>query len=160
MTPRRAIDNPIERLPPLDEHGIQIDAPGEVVWPALIASVRKTLGHPTSARFVKGLGSEEVAVDSNFPAIGSTLPGFVVARVIGPAVLALEGEHNYARYAVVFLLDPLPDERTLLRAQTRADFKGVRGKAFRRLTIGTHAHGAILRQILRKARSQAEKNSA
>jgi hypothetical protein len=159
VNPRRAIDNPIERLPPLDEHGIQIDAPSEVVWPAMIAAVRKTLGHPSSARLVKGLGSEEVAVDTNFPAIGSTLPGFVVARVVGPAVLALEGEHDYARYAVVFVLDPLPEDRTLLRAQTRADFKGTRGKAFRRLTLGTHLHGAILRQILRKARKQAEKNA-
>lgn len=160
MTPARAIDNPIEGLPPLDEHGIQIDAPSEVVWPAMIAAVRKTLGHPTNARLVRGLGSEEFEIDKNFPAIGSTLPGFIVARVIGPAVLALEGEHDYARYALVFVLDPLPDERTLLRAQTRADFKGVRGKAFRRLTIGTHAHGALLRQILRKARRQAERNAS
>ena len=159
MTPRRAIDNPIESLPPLDEHGIQIDAPSEVVWPAMISAVRKTLGHPTSIRLARGLGSDEVEVDSNFPAIGSTLPGFVVARVVGPAVLALEGEHDYARYAILFVLDPLPDDRTLLRAQTRADFKGARGTAFRRLALGTHAHGAILRQILRKARRQAERNA-
>lgn len=159
MSPRRAIDNPIERLPALDEHGIQIDAPSEIVWPAVIAAVRRTLGHPTSSRLARGLGSEELEVDSNFPAIGSTLPGFVVARVVGPAVLALEGEHDYARYAILFVLDPLPDDRTLLRAQTRAEFKGGRGRAFRRLTIGTHAHGAVLRQILRKSRRQAERNA-
>ena len=62
--------------------------------------------------------------------IGSTLPGFVVSRSVRPATLALLGEHRFSRYALVFYIDEVGSGRTRLRAETRAEFPGARGRAY------------------------------
>ena len=91
--------------------------------------------------------------------IGSTLPGFMVVRVIEPAALALQGEHRFSRYGLIFSLEPTKDEQTLLRAETRAEFPGLAGRAYKALVIGTEGHLLAVNRILRAVQRRAEKGS-
>lgn len=89
------------------------------------------------------------------------MPGFCVSRS-GPNEIALEGEHRFARYALVFRLDPLGGgsssggSGTRLRAETRAAFPGLRGRAYRTLVIGTRGHVLVVRRLLEAVRRSAE----
>jgi hypothetical protein len=152
----RTIDFPIEELPPIDEHGVLVLAPQTRVWEALLATVQGALTRPGRARAARALGCSETEADGEVDQIGATLPGFVVARVIPPAVLALEGRHRFSRYALVFRLEPTKDDHTLLRAETRARFPGLAGRAYRGLVIGTRGHVLVVYSLLRAVRRRAE----
>jgi len=88
---------------------------------------------------------------------GSSITGFRIARADAPVELVLEGEHRFSRYALIFHLEPLPGERSRVRAQTRAVFPGLRGHAYRALVIGTHGHVLAVKRLLRAVRAQAER---
>jgi hypothetical protein len=152
----RAIDFPIEELPPVDEHGLLVLAPPSTVWEALLATVQRAFTRRAAARFARAVGCAETEQVGDPDRIGSTLPGFVVARVIPPAVLALEGRHRFSRYALVFRLEPTKDDHTLLRAETRADFPGLAGRAYRGLVIGGRGHVVVVNSLLRATRRRAE----
>ena len=152
----RTIDFPIEELPPIDEHGVLVLAPPSVVWQVLLTTLRRSLSRRSAARYARLVGCSETQVSGEPDRIGSTLPGFVVARVIEPAVLALEGQHRFSRYGLVFRLEPTKDERTLLRAESRAEFPGILGRLYRLLVIGTRGHVLAVNSILRRVRRRAE----
>jgi hypothetical protein len=154
--PGRAIDFPIEQLPPIDEHGVLVLAKQEDVWAALLEVVRSTLTGKMAARYARAVGCSETETSGEPHRIGSTVPGFVVARVVPPAVLALEGRHRFSHYALVFRLEPTKDDQTLLRAETRAQFPGLAGRAYRGLVIGTRGHVLAVTSLLRAARRRAE----
>jgi hypothetical protein len=156
---QRAIDFPLEDLPQIDEHGLLVLAPREAVWDALLATVPKAFSRRASTRVARALGCVETEHSGDPGRIGSTIPGFVVARVVQPAVYALEGQHRYARYGLIFSLEPTKDERTLLRAETRADFPGLKGGVYRTLVIGTRGHVAVVKRLLGAAKRRAEKAS-
>ena len=90
------IDVPIESLPFVDEHFIEIAATPEQVWDALIKVVegfgdgRSAPSHVPRARLCPDRGRGQP------PEIGSTVPGFVVTRSVRPAVLALMGQHRFS----------------------------------------------------------------
>ena len=69
----------------------------------------------------------------------------------------LEGEHRFSRYALIFHLDPLPGGRSRVRAETRAAFPGLRGRAYRALVIGTRGHVLAVKRLLRAVRARAER---
>lgn len=156
--PERLIDVPIESLPFVDEHSISIDASAETIWDALL----ETLGHgfsstPPGRVAVRAL---ECAPDRNSGKpgrIGSTIPGFIVTRAIPPAVLALMGEHRYSRYALVFRITEREDAPALLSAETRAEFPGGRGTAYRLLVVGSRGHVLATRSLLRAVRRRAKR---
>jgi hypothetical protein len=152
------IDFPLEQLPSVDEHGVLVLAPREVVWAALV----KTLGSFSSSgreRAAALLGCAETETSGEPGRIGSTMPGFVVTRVIEPAVIALAGQHRFSRYGLIFILEPTDDEQTLLRAETRAAFPGVAGRLYRALVIGTRGHVLAVNRILRAVRRRAERDA-
>ncbi len=91
--------------------------------------------------------------------IGSTFPGFLVTRVIEPAVLALEGQHRYSRYGLIFSLEPTKDERTLLRAETRAEFPGFKGTVYKTLVIGSRGHVVVTNRLLGAVKRRAERDA-
>jgi hypothetical protein len=153
----RVIDFPLERLPPIDEHGTLVLAPVEETWEALLAVVRASLDGRPTARVARALGCAHTEASGEIDRIGSTLPGFIVTRVVEPGVLALEGQHRFSRYGLVFRLEPTKDERTLLRAETRAEFPGIRGRAYKALVIGTRGHVLLVNRILRAVRRRAER---
>ncbi|HYI79798.1 MAG TPA: hypothetical protein VEW67_02955, partial [Thermoleophilaceae bacterium] len=134
---RRLIDFPLEELPSIDEHGTLVHAPVDVTWQALLSVIPRSFAGRASERFVSTLGCTHTEEEGPVDRIGSTIPGFMVARVIEPAVLALEGEHRFSRYGLIFRLEPTKDDRTLLRAESRAEFPGFKGTLYRGLVVGT-----------------------
>lgn len=153
----RTIDLPLERLPEIDEHGLLVLAPRERVWDALLAVVPGALSGRVSGRVAGALGCSETEVSGERGGIGSTFPGFVVARVIEPAALALEGQHRFSRYGLIFSLEPTRDDNTLLRAETRAEFPGLKGSAYRTLVIRTRGHVLVVNRLLRGVKRRAER---
>ncbi|MSO40826.1 MAG: hypothetical protein EXQ70_02830 [Solirubrobacterales bacterium] len=148
---------PLEQLPAIDEHGALVLAPMEEVWEALLVVVDRSFSRRATARIARSLGCAQTESDGPIGEIGSTRPGFIVARVVAPAVLALEGRHRFSRYGLVFRLETTRDKRTLLRAETRAEFPGIKGRAYRALVIGTRGHVLVVNRILRAVRRRAER---
>lgn len=156
-TAKRTIDLPLEDLSHIDEHGLLVHAARETVWEALVALVPRAFSGRVSSRVARALGCSETEADGEPGEIGSTFPGFVVTRVIEPAALALEGQHRFSRYGLIFSLEPTKDERTLLRAETRADFPGVKGSAYRTLVVGARGHVLVVNRLLRGVKKRAER---
>ncbi len=155
----RAIDIPIELLPHVDEHSVEIEADQDVVWEALVATVPRVFGGRLTPRMAGMLGCTEQEHKGDPGKIGSTIPGFVVARAVGPAMLALEGEHRYSRYALIFCIDRRRGgESCRLRAETRAEFPGAKGRAYRRLVIGSRGHVVATRRVLKAVKRRAERS--
>jgi hypothetical protein len=127
------------------------------VWASLIETVgspgRSRLGPPAA----RALGCATTERDGTPGQIGSTIPGFIVTRAIAPAVLALMGEHRFSRYALIFYAAETSAGPVRLSAETRAEFPGVRGRAYRTLVIGTRGHAVVTKAILRNVRRQAER---
>jgi hypothetical protein len=157
--PDRIIDIPIESLPFVDEHFIEIAATPDQVWDALIRVVGG-MGGRSRAPLSRALGCAHTAAEGEPGEIGSTIPGFVVTRSVRPAVLALMGRHRFSAYALVFSIMEKPSGLVLLGAQTRAEFPGRRGRAYRGLVIGTRGHVVATMGILRSVRKRAERARA
>jgi len=155
--PSRIIDVPIETLPFIDEHWIEITAKPEEVWDALICVVTGMGEARSGAPFAKALGCEETETEGETGEIGSKIPGFVVTRAVEPAVLALMGQHRFSRYALIFTILEKPSGLMLLSAQTRAIFPGKKGRVYRGLVIGTHGHVVVTTSVLRQVRKRAER---
>lgn len=153
----RVIDYPLEQLPPIDEHGALVLAPVEQTWEALLIVVERSFSGRTNARVARALGCSPSERAGEIGRIGSTLPGFVVVRVVRPGVLALEGEHRFSRYGLIFRLEQTRDERTLLRAETRAEFPGIAGSIYRLLVIRSRGHVLVVNRMLRAVRRRAER---
>jgi hypothetical protein len=153
---QRALDVPVDSLPPIDEHGTEIAADPEQVWEALAASLPRMLSTRRSVRFAQLLGCAFTESRGEPTAIGSTVPGFIVSRSIRPSVLALLGQHRFSRYALVFRIDRLGIGRSRLRAESRAEFPRVRGRLYRTLVIGSRAHVLAVRRMLGAIRRRAE----
>lgn len=157
MRSGRAIDVPIEELPPVDEHSTSVDAPADAAWSALFPVLTRSFGGSRSRRIARRLGCTQTEITGDLRHPGGTLPGFVVARAVPPALLALLGAHRFSRYALVFRIDRQPGKRCLVRAETRAEFPGASGRTYRALVIGTRAHVLVVRRLLRMIRRNAER---
>lgn len=155
--PRRIIDIPIESLPFVDEHYVEIAASAEQVWEALISVMSGLTQGRTGEPLARALGCAQTEAEGEPGEIGSTIPGFVVARSVRPAVLALMGQHRFSRYALIFSIVEKPSGLVLLGAQTRAEFPGRRGRIYRGLVIGTRGHVLATTRILRAVRRRAER---
>ncbi len=90
---------------------------------------------------------------------GGTLPGFCVTRAIAPVMLALAGEHRFAKYAVVLRIDLLPGQRSCVKLETRAQFLGRRGSLYRAGVIGTRGHVLVVNRMLRAIKRRAERSA-
>jgi hypothetical protein len=156
----RVIDFPLEALPHIDEHGTLVLAPVPHTWDALMPVVRESFQGFAATRMARLLGCAHTETSGPIDRIGSTIPGFIVARVVEPAVLALEGQHRFSRYGLIFSLEPTRDEQTLLRAETRAEFPGLKGGIYRALVIGTRGHVLVVKHLLAGVRRRAERGSS
>lgn len=149
------IDVPIEGLPYVDEHAVGVHATERETWEALLTTLPRVLDTGFARRFGALLGVEHPARRGDVGTIGSTIPGFVCARAVEPSVLALLGEHRFSRYALIFRVERTASG-TRLRAETRAEFPGTTGRAYRALVIGTRGHVLAVRRILRAVKRRAE----
>jgi hypothetical protein len=157
--PQRLIDVPIESLPFVDEHSTTIAATQDAVWAALL-EVSGALGSGSgSSRVARALRCVPIERRGEPGQIGSTVPGFVVTRAVQPAVLALMGEHRFSRYALIFTTTETSTGAVRLSAETRAEFPGRSGSAYRTLVIGTRGHALVTNSILRAVRRRAERRT-
>lgn len=155
--PHRALDTPLEDLPPIDEHSIEIDATAETSWAALFPTLNRAFDGTLSRRIAGVLDSRELEASGDLHHPGGTLPGFVVARAVAPVMLALMGAHRFSEYALVFRIDLLPGQRSRVRAETRARFPGAEGALYRTAVIRTRMHVVVVRSMLRALRRRAER---
>lgn len=136
-------------LPWVDEHASELDATPAVVWPALLRTVEKMTAGGAAPRYARAVGCADTEAGGPRPLeVGSTVPGFHVAELIPERVLALRGSHRFAAYELAFRLEPLGGVRTRLVAETRAEFPGAKGRAYRALVIGTRMHVLVVRRVL------------
>jgi len=147
------------RLPYVDELSVEVAADGEAVWEALLTVVERSFASARTEKLARILGCANVEPSGPWPpAAGSTLPGFQVEAAAPTRELALAGSHRFSKYALIFRLDELGDGRTHLRAETRADFPGVKGGVYRTLVIGTGGHVLITRRLLDAIKRRAERS--
>ena len=158
--PQRIIDVPLESLPFVDEHFIEIAAEPADVWRAVVKGVTEATDGPTWSQGAKRLGCAHTGNGGDPGTIGWTRPGFVVTRAVEPAVLAFMGKHRFATYALIFTILEKPSGLILLSAQTRARFNGKGGAAYRQVVLGSKGHVLIIKSMLRRARKRAERARA
>jgi hypothetical protein len=148
-------------LPWIDEHASEIDAPASVVWPALLRTVERMTAGGAAPRYARAVGCADTEAGGPRPLeVGSTVPGFHVAELAPQASLTLAGSHRFSNYALVFRLEPLGGRRTRLVAETRAEFPGFRGHAYRAAVIGTRMHVLVVRRVMRGVAHRAERAPA
>ena len=144
-------------LPFIDQHGLQVSATPEQTWQALLGLLERPTG---SAAFVRLLGCQDTQPGGPRPlALGSSLPGFHIAEFQPPARLALAGRHRFSRYLVTFQLQSVGEGRTLLRADTHAEFPGLFGRLYRLLVISSRIHVVVTRLVLRSIAKSAERRA-
>lgn len=147
-----------ERLPYVDEHEATVEAGREATWQALLHVVEATVSSAGAPRYARLVGCADTEASGPRPlAVGSTLPGFHVAAAEQPEELGLAGSHRFSDYALVFRLERLSDSRTRLRAETRAEFPGLKGAAYRALVIGTRLHVLATGRVLGATKRRAER---
>ena len=141
-------------LPFIDERTREVAAPVEKTWEALIAPGQ--MG-PGAERIARVLGCDPVTQSGEPGQVGSTTPGFRVARSDPPRELALEGRHHFSSYALTFLVEAAGPGRSRIRARTHAEFPGVRGTIYRAMVIGTRGHVFATRRMLDGIAARAER---
>jgi hypothetical protein len=145
-------------LPYVDEHSIAIEAPADAAWSALLRVVEGSFSSGASSAGARLLGCEDTAASGSRPlATGSVLPGFYVETALRPRELGLAGGHRFSDYALIFRLDGQGDGGTVLRAETRAAFPGLKGRAYRAMVIGTRMHVLVTRRLLTATKRSAER---
>lgn len=149
----------LDVLPRIDEHSAVIERGIQASWAALLHVVEASFSSRLAPRFTQALGCADTAAGGPRPlAPGSTLPGFRVAEVSAPGKLVLLGSHDYSRYALSFALEDLDeDRRTRLRAETCAEFPGVKGTIYKSLVIGSRIHVFVTRRILAAVQHRASR---
>jgi hypothetical protein len=146
-------------LPHVDEHSIAIEATAEATWDALLRVIEGSFSSGASAKGARLLDCADTAASGPRPLdTGSVLPGFHVEAAAPRQELALVGGHRFSDYALIFRLDEQGADRTLLRAETRAAFPGLKGRAYRAMVIGTRMHVLVTRRILGAAKRSAERH--
>jgi hypothetical protein len=153
-----APERPESELPWVDEHAIEHDATPPVVWPALLRTVERMTEGRAAPLYARAVGCADTEAGGPRPLeLGSTVPGFHVAELTPEWLLVLRGSHRFSDYALVFRLEPLGGVRTRLVAETRADFPGAKGRAYRALVIGTRMHVLAVRQVHRGVAKRVER---
>ena len=145
-------------LPRIDEHARTVAAGVDDAWPALLASLDRDFSRGRAGRLARLLGCTDHAATGPRPlAEGSTTPGFRVTAAVPGSHLELTGRHRFSTYALTFRIDPDGPGRSRLRAESRADFPGVTGGAYRLLVVGTRGHVLAVRRMLAAIAAEAER---
>jgi hypothetical protein len=148
-----------ERLPYVDEHALVVAADREATWRALLRVVDASFSSSGVPPFARIVGCADTAASGPRPLTeGSVLPGFHVYAAVAPAEVALAGSHRFSSYALIFRLDELDGGRSRVRAETRAEFPGLKGGIYRTLVIRTRMHVLVTRRILAATKRNAERS--
>jgi hypothetical protein len=148
---------PAGGLPFIDAHALEVAATPERAWDALREVLERSFRGRRTELFARLLGASQTQPRGDPGEAGAAIVGFRVVRAQEPTELDLEGEHRFSRYALTFRLDALADQRSRIRAETRAEFPGLHGRAYRAAVIGTRAHVILVRRLLHAIRARAER---
>jgi hypothetical protein len=135
-------------LPFVDEHAVDVDAPAERTWDAVVAVSRNAFGGGGAGLFARIVGCDETEVSGTPVEEGSTIVGFRVETSRPPHELVLAGRHRFSEYRLTFLVEPLDDVCSRVRAVTHARFPGLHGEAYRTLVIRSGMHVLVTRRLL------------
>jgi hypothetical protein len=136
---------PLE-LPFIDEHSREVAAPAGATWAALNHVVRRSFS-----------GRAKSAVAWVLGATRTELVGFRVAASHSPQILELRGRHRFSAYELNFRVEPKDGGKSLVRAETRATFPGLAGRAYKAAVIGTRGHVVAVNSILAAIAARAER---
>jgi hypothetical protein len=145
-------------LPRIDEHEVCVDVSADEAWPSVIAAFTRLTTRPAWRVFAKAIRGEPDRTSGDPTTNGATVPGFRVTRCVVPTEWGLEGRHLFSRYGLTFRIDPLDDEHCRVKAESRAEFPGHHGTAYRALVIGTGFHVIGVRGILQRIKREAERS--
>jgi hypothetical protein len=123
----------MERLPYIDEHVMTVESDRAATWSALVG---RWCRDPDDSSTIRS-------------------PFFWLHDATPRTRLALEGEHPFSVYKLVFELADEGPQRTRLTARTWAHFPGIPGMTYRALVIGTGAHRVAVRRMLRRIAAEA-----
>ena len=147
-----------DELPFIDEFDTTVMAAAPDVFLALSRRLARSLEGRAVRLGARALGCAHQGCSLALPlAQGQEGMGFRVAAVTEPKRLVLEGRHRFARYRLTFLVDPLEENRTHLRARTEAAFPGLTGALYRALVIGSGGHEVVVKRMLAAIAARAER---
>ena len=147
----------VQDLPHVDEHAVVIAAGVDDVWTA-VTDLDGVFSRPRAEFYARAVGCADDRASGPRPlAEGSTMPGFHVVTSVPGSELVLAGRHRFSSYALTFRIDELTEGRTRLRAETRAVFPGLAGRAYRALVIATGGHVIVMRRLLAGIKRAAER---
>ncbi|MGD9737345.1 MAG: hypothetical protein AB7V58_17310 [Solirubrobacterales bacterium] len=117
-------------LPHVDEHAYEVAAGAGEAWAALQVAVERSFGGGRAERVARVLGCEDTK------------------------------SHRFSHYAPIFRVDSLAPDRSRVRAETRAEFPGVKGSVYRALVIGSRGPVVLTRRVLAAVKRGAERSAA
>jgi hypothetical protein len=123
----------MEWLPYIDEHVISVGSDRAATWSALVGMWCRD---PDDLSTIRS-------------------PFFRLHKATPLTRLALDGEHPFSVYKLVFGLSDEGPQRTRLTARTWAHFPGISGRIYRAFVIGTGAHRVAVRRMLRRIAAEA-----
>ena len=147
-------------LPYIDEHQVSVDASAPLAWAAVVDVFGRLSTKPGWRVFAQAIRCKPVRAAGTSGTVGTSLPGFLVARCEPPTEWALEGAHLFSRYALTFRIDSLDNAHCRVTARSSAEFPGLHGKMYRAVVIGTGGHKVGVRNILRSIKTEAEHSRA
>jgi hypothetical protein len=150
-----------EELPYIDAHTIEVQAPAASVWDEIVEHTLRNFGAgmgPLGPYATRLGGCPYVEAPPPGRDVPETIVGFRVARAEQPSLIVLAGEHRFARYSLTLRVEPVGSgSSSRLTAETRASFPGARGRAYRRIVIGTGGHVIVVMRMLMAVRRRVER---
>jgi hypothetical protein len=149
----------LDDLASIDEHGLAVAAPPDVVWDATLASLGASFSAPWPRRLARLLGTDPALASGwRRPQVGSTIPGFRIVAAHRPDLLVISGSHRFSRYGIVFRIERFA-EGARCRAESRANFLGLPGRLYRLAVVGSGGHVVAVRRMLLGIKRTAERSA-
>jgi hypothetical protein len=147
---------PLEELPRIDEHSVDVAAPTDAVWDGVLATLAGLFAPAPARAAARLLGCDPPSASGwATGAVGSSIPGFRIVAADRPRLLVVAGRHRFSRYGIAFRIDPHPGGARC-RAESRAAFPGVAGAAYGVAVVGSGGHAVAVRRMLRSIARAAE----
>ena len=133
----------LDDLPRIDEHSVDVAATPEAVFAAVRQRFDHLLSGPAGRVFARVWGCDPPNA-------------FAVVDEQPPHLLVVAGQHRFSRYGIVFRISAAAGG-SKLSAESRAEFPGWSGRAYRTVVIGSGGHVVATRTLLRRIAASAER---